>query len=64
MIAQRPEPDWEPRVATIRQALETAANLVFLAKATPSRDEADVYLERAEEQLQTIGVLLGGILSQ
>jgi len=64
MIEQRPVPELKPRVAAIRQALEIAKSFVYLAKATPSRDDADVYLARAEEQLQTIGVLLGGISSQ
>jgi hypothetical protein len=64
MIDQKSLPDWKPCVAAVRQALETATNLVYLAKATSNRDDADVYLVRAEEQLQTIGALLGGLSSQ
>jgi hypothetical protein len=64
MIDQKSLPDWEERVAAIRQALKIATNLVYLAKATPSRDSANIYLVRAGEQLQTIGVLLGGISSE
>jgi hypothetical protein len=54
----------EPNVAAIRQALEIAASLVYLARATFSRAEADAYLDKVGEQLQTIGVLLGGISNQ
>jgi hypothetical protein len=57
-------PDWEQRVAAIRQALKIATSLVYLAKATPSRDSANIYLVRAGEQLKTIGVLLGGLSSE
>jgi hypothetical protein len=57
-------PDWEQRVAAIRQALKIATSLVYLAKATPSRDSANIYLVRAGEQLKTIGVLLDWDSSQ
>jgi hypothetical protein len=64
MIDQKSLPDWEQRVAAIRQALKIATNLVYLAKATPSRNNANIYLVRAAEQLKTIGVLLDGISNQ
>jgi hypothetical protein len=65
MIDQKSLPDWEQqRVAAIRQALKIATSLVYLAKATPSRDNANIYLVRAGEQLKTIGVLLDGISNQ
>ena len=57
----KPEPN---PVAAMRHALEISTNLVYLARLTNSRDEAYRYLERAEGQLHTIGVLLAGISSQ
>ena len=57
----KPEPN---PVAAMRHALEISTNLVYLARATFSRAEADAYLENAGEQLQTIGALIGGLSRQ
>lgn len=50
---------FEPSEAQeIRQAVETATNLVYLADAAKTLDEADEYLEKAEEHFQKITELL------
>jgi hypothetical protein len=50
---------FEPNEAQeIRQAIEEASNLVYLADAAKTPDEADGYLDKAEEHFQKITELL------
>jgi hypothetical protein len=50
---------FEPNEAQeIRQAIEKASNLVYLADAAKTLDETDGYLDKAEEHFQKITELL------
>ena len=49
---------------TIMEAIETAINLVYLAREAQTLDDADVFLENAEEQLMMIALLLSKISEQ
>ena len=64
MTPQQSVRESEPNVAAIRLALETATNLMYLARESRSRDEADIYLENAETVLKAITGRLGGISSE
>jgi hypothetical protein len=45
----------------IMEAIETAINLVYLARESQTLDDADVFLGNAEEQLMMIAVLVSKI---